>query len=46
MIIVITLIYIIPIVFVVWYLFYFLKLQKEKNNLLKTISDKLDNIKK
>lgn len=46
MILIIILTYLIPIVFVVWYLLYFLKLQKEKNNILRTISDKLDNIKK
>jgi len=40
------LLYLIPIAFIVWYLIYFLKLQKEKNNILKNISDKLENLKR
>lgn len=35
--------YLVPIVFIVWFLLKFLKIQKEKNIILKSISDKLDN---
>jgi len=35
--------YLVPIVFIVWFLLKFLKIQKEKNLILKSISDKLDN---
>ena len=31
-----------PIIFIVWFLLKFLKVQQEKNNILKNISDKLD----
>ncbi len=36
-------IYLIPVVFVVWFLVKFLKIQQEKNEILRTISDKLKN---
>ncbi|PEJ57475.1 hypothetical protein CN692_12415 [Bacillus sp. AFS002410] len=36
-------IYVAPIVFIIWFLLKFLKLQQEKNQILKSISDKLDN---
>jgi len=32
-----------PVIFIVWFLLKFLKVQQEKNNILKSISDKLDN---
>jgi len=31
-----------PVIFIVWFLLKFLKVQQEKNNILKNISDKLD----
>ncbi len=34
------------IVFVIWYLIRFLKLQQERNTILKSISEKLDSLKK
>lgn len=34
--------YIAPVVFVIWFLLKFLKIQQEKNLILKNISDKLD----
>lgn len=34
-----------PIVFIVWFLLKILKVQQEKNIILKSISDKLDNLK-
>ena len=37
--------YLIPTVFVVWFLISFLKTQKEKNNILREISGKLDILK-
>lgn len=36
--------YIAPIVFLIWFLIRFLKIQQEKNQILKTISDKLDKL--
>ncbi|MCM3790689.1 hypothetical protein M3221_20270 [Domibacillus indicus] len=36
--------YIAPIIFLVWFLIRFLKIQQEKNQILKTISDKLDKL--
>ncbi|WP_173799925.1 hypothetical protein [Domibacillus mangrovi] len=36
--------YIAPVVFVIWFLVKFLKLQQEKNKILRTISDKLDKL--
>jgi len=35
--------YLVPTIFIVWFLLKFLKIQKEKNLILKRISDKLDN---
>ncbi len=35
--------YIAPFVFVIWFLLKFLKIQQEKNQILRKISDKLDN---
>jgi hypothetical protein len=35
-----------PIIFVVWFLLKFLKIQKERNEVLRTISYKLDDLKK
>ncbi|MBM7655265.1 uncharacterized BrkB/YihY/UPF0761 family membrane protein [Neobacillus cucumis] len=37
--------YIAPVVFIIWFLIKFLKIQQEKNNILKSISEKLDNLK-
>jgi len=37
--------YIVPVVFIIWFLLKFLKIQQEKNTILKTISEKLDKIK-
>lgn len=37
--------YLIPTVFVVWFLISFLKTQKERNNILREISEKLDMLK-
>ncbi|WP_338786356.1 hypothetical protein [Metabacillus sp. FJAT-53654] len=34
--------YIAPVVFIIWFLLKFLKIQQEKNRILKNISDKLD----
>lgn len=34
--------YIAPIVFIIWFLFKFLKLQQEKNIILRNISEKLE----
>ena len=34
--------YIAPVVFVIWFMIKFLKIQQEKNKILRTISDKLD----
>ncbi|WP_197028413.1 hypothetical protein [Bacillus sp. EB01] len=34
--------YIVPIVFIIWYMLKFLKVQQERNSILKTISEKLD----
>lgn len=34
--------YIAPVVFVIWFLLKFLKIQQEKNKILKNISDNLD----
>lgn len=36
--------YIAPIVFVIWFLIKFLKIQQEKNKILSSISDKLDRL--
>jgi hypothetical protein len=36
--------YIVPFVFVVWFLIKFLKLQQEKNQILKALSDKIDQL--
>lgn len=36
--------YLAPVVFLIWFLYKFLKLQQEKNKILKTISDKLDKL--
>ena len=36
--------YLAPVVFIIWFLIKFLKLQQEKNKILKTISDKLDKL--
>ncbi|MGF3104644.1 hypothetical protein [Rossellomorea sp. DUT-2] len=36
--------YLAPIVFIIWFLIRFLKIQQEKNKILQTISDKLDNL--
>ncbi|WNS79089.1 hypothetical protein RRU94_04025 [Domibacillus sp. DTU_2020_1001157_1_SI_ALB_TIR_016] len=36
--------YIAPIIFLVWFLIRFLKIQQEKNQILKVISDKLDKL--
>lgn len=38
--------YIVPIVFVIWFLVKFLNIQQEKNNILRTIADKLDKLNK
>jgi hypothetical protein len=35
-----------PFIFVVWFLLIFLKIQKERNEILRTISYKLDDLKK
>ena len=40
-----TLFYLIPTAFVVWFLVSFLKTQKERNNILREISKKLDMLK-
>lgn len=37
--------YLIPTVFVVWFLISFLKTQKERNNILREISEKLEDTK-
>lgn len=34
--------YLTPIIFIIWFLMKFLKIQQEKNRILKSISDKLD----
>ena len=34
--------YIAPVVFVIWFMIKLLKIQQEKNKILRTISDKLD----
>ncbi|PGL69078.1 hypothetical protein CN925_16410 [Bacillus sp. AFS055030] len=34
--------YLAPLVFIIWFLLKFLKIQQEKNQILKRISDKLD----
>lgn len=36
--------YIVPIVFIIWFLLKFLKIQQEKNLILKNISDKIDKL--
>lgn len=36
--------YIAPVLFIIWFLIKFLKIQQEKNTILKTISDKLDKL--
>lgn len=36
--------YIVPIVFIIWFLINFLKIQKEKNLILRDISDKIDKL--
>jgi flagellar biogenesis protein FliO len=36
--------YIAPVVFVIWFLVKFIKIQQEKNKILRTISDKLDKL--
>ena len=36
--------YLAPFVFMVWFLLKFLKIQQEKNQILKNISDKLDHL--
>lgn len=36
--------YIAPVVFVIWFMIKFLKIQQEKNKILRTISDKLDKL--
>lgn len=36
--------YIAPIIFIIWFLLKLLKVQQEKNNILKDISNKLDKI--
>ena len=36
--------YIAPVVFVIWFMIKFLKVQQEKNKILRTISDKLDKL--
>jgi flagellar biogenesis protein FliO len=36
--------YLAPIVFIIWFLIRFLKIQQEKNKILQTISDKLDKL--
>ncbi|KQL37757.1 hypothetical protein AN960_15990 [Bacillus sp. FJAT-25509] len=36
--------YIAPFVFMIWFLLKFLKIQQEKNQILKSISDKLDHL--
>ncbi|MFC7785403.1 MULTISPECIES: hypothetical protein [unclassified Rossellomorea] len=34
--------YLAPIIFIIWFLMKFLKIQQEKNRILQSISDKLD----
>lgn len=36
--------YLAPIVFIIWFLLKFLKIQKEKNEILRSISTKLDKL--
>lgn len=36
--------YIAPVVFIIWFLIKFLKIQQEKNKILRAISDKLDKL--
>ncbi|CAM4008350.1 DUF4083 domain-containing protein [Mesobacillus zeae] len=36
--------YVAPIIFIIWFLVKFLKIQQEKNIILKSISDKLDKL--
>jgi len=36
--------YIAPVVFAIWFMIKFLKIQQEKNKILRTISDKLDKL--
>lgn len=36
--------YIAPVVFVIWFMIKLLKIQQEKNKILRTISDKLDKL--
>lgn len=36
--------YLAPVLFVIWFLIKFLNIQKEKNKILSTISDKLDKL--
>jgi len=43
--IIIIFFYIAPIVFIIWFLIKFLKVQQEKNEILRTIADKLDKLK-
>ncbi len=35
--------YLVPVLFVIWFLVKFLKIQQEKNEILRTIADKLNN---
>lgn len=40
------LIYVLPIAFIIWFTITIVKLQKEKNEILQTIADKLDSLEK
>ncbi|MBD7909659.1 hypothetical protein [Sporosarcina gallistercoris] len=36
--------YVVPLVFIVWFVITFIRLQKEKNEILRTIADKLNKL--
>ncbi|WP_158541078.1 hypothetical protein [Sporosarcina sp. BI001-red] len=36
--------YLVPFVFIIWFLVTFIKLQKEKNQILRTIADKMNDM--
>lgn len=36
--------YLVPLVFIIWFVITFIKLQKEKNEILRTIADKLNKL--
>ncbi len=36
--------YLVPLVFIIWFLLTFIKLQKEKNRILRTIAEKIEKL--